>query len=1038
MIFVPLFSALCSAAQTDRIATNIDSSQMVPLSGNVHGFAQARYDIGHADSGKVLYGVTLAFKPTPAQQADLDELLKQQQDRSSPNYHHWLTPSQFADRFGMSRNDIATVTTWLESRGFAVTSVANARNQISFQGTVAQVELAFGVEMHAYLVDGEIHFANANNPSVPAALGSSVLGIGHLHDFSLKPRVRIQAVPSQADPHFTSVVSGNHFVAPGDFTTIYDVAPLYNGGIDGTGVKIALTGQSTIALSDVANFRSAAGLSANVPTLVLEPGTGNSTRCAGDEGESDLDVEWSGAVAKNASITLVYAGVQSGGTCVTRQFGAFDALQYAIDQNLANVISNSYGNCESAIGSAQANVMEGWIKQANSQGQTVMSASGDDGAADCDYHVSSATHGLAVDIPAAIPEVTAMGGTEFNGDAEGVITNGNVGSTQYWTGTTGGVDTISSALSYIPEMGWNDTNNSQNSTREITSTGGGVSTIFSKPSWQTGTGVPNDGKRDVPDLALNASPFHDPYLFCSEDGANNTTVSTCTDGFRTGAGGNLTAVGGTSAAAPTFAGIVALLNQYLVNNGFQTNFGIGNANPNLYYIATNNPTSMNDVTVGNNIVPCTSGSLDCPASGEFGFSAGIGYDEVTGLGSVNANTLATAWGELSTATTTAISPSTNSLQVGNPVTFTATVTPATATGTVTFFNNGSTTALGSATISGGTGTFTTSSLPVGANAVVGAYGGINAASTSPAVTVNVTAPYSLQANPSNLTVSAGQTVSTTITVTPINGFSQSVSFNNSGSPNSSCSNLPAGATCTFSQQSVTPGSSVVMTIATSANMALPNGAQVVTVTAFNSSANVPTSVNLTVTATNQSFTIASSNGQTFTTAVGGTATVNFSIAGSGSPLSFVNTATLTTALQLTYTCTGSPSLTTAEITCGLPNNGQPSNAASVTITLKTTPKTALLQSPGSRSIFYAFLLPGLLGMVFASGSRVRAIRMLSLILVLVCSTMWLGSCGGSSNNNTSLSNPGTPAGTYTVTVTATTGGAVPLTSSTTVKLNVTP
>jgi subtilase family serine protease len=635
---------------------------MVGLKGNVHGLAQARFDLGRTDSSQIIHGVTLVFHPSAAQQADLDNLLAQQQERSSPNYHKWLTPAQFADRFGMSQGDISQAVSWLESQGFTVTSVANSRNQISFDGTVAQVESVFATEINNYLVGGEMHFANATNPSVPAALAASVLAVGHLHNFSPKPRVIVKKAEA-SDPHFTSSASGNHFVGPGDFATVYDVGPLYTGGTTGSGQKIALTGQSSINLTDVANFRSAAGLPASVPTLLLEPNTGVSTRCSGDEGESDLDVEWSAAVAQSAGVTLVYAGLASGDTCTNRQFGAFDALQYAIDQDIAPIVSNSYGNCESTVGLSFAQTMRGWVQQANSQGQTVISATGDSGAADCDFHVTSATQGLAVDLPAAIPEVTGMGGTEFNGDAEGgTPVNGVVPTTQYWTGTNG-TDVISSARSYIPEMGWNDTSNSENSSGQILSSGGGASIFFSKPVWQTGTGVPSDGKRDVPDLALNASPDHDGYLFCSEDGTNDTIVETCTSGFRDSAG-DLAVVGGTSAAAPTFAGIIALINQYLGSSG------LGNVNPNLYSLAAASPSAFNDVTVGNNIVPCTSGTTGCPAKAPFqyGFSAGTGYDQVTGLGSVDANKLAAAWATSRTASSITITPSATNVMIGSAVT----------------------------------------------------------------------------------------------------------------------------------------------------------------------------------------------------------------------------------------------------------------------------------------------------------------------------------------------------------------------------------
>ena len=1054
LLALSLSSSLLLAAQSDRIAGAIDSSQRVAVQGNVHGLAQARFDIGRADGGKMMYGVTLAFRSSAAQQQALTTLLAQQQDQTSPNFHKWLTPAQFADQFGMTQADVNQIVGWLESEGMTVTAVANSRNQISFQGTVAQIEAAFSTEIHDYLVDGEIHFANAVNPSVPAAFAATVSSIGHLHNFQPKAHSIVHAMSSsEADPHFTSAISGNHFVAPGDFATIYGVNGLYNGGNDGTGQKIVLTGQSSINLADVANFRSAAGLATNVPTLLLVPNTGTSTRCSGDEGESDLDVEWSGGVAKNASITLVYAGLAGGDTCTNRQFGAFDALEYAIDQNLAPIISNSYGNCETVVGSADAQTMQGWIQQANTQGQTVMSAAGDSGAADCDFQVTSATHGLAVDIPAAIPEVTAMGGTEFDGDAEGVATNGNVPATQYWSGTTSGVDAISSALSYIPEMGWNDTASSDNSSGDLLASGGGASIFFAKPTWQAGTGVPNDNKRDVPDLALNASSFHDPYLFCSEDGANGAIQASCTSGFRTGSGGGLTAVGGTSAAAPTFAGILALISQSMGS------FGLGNINPTLYSLAAGASSPFNDVTVGNNNVPCANPSPDCPTTSpfQFGFSAGTGYDQVTGLGSVNANALATTWDGSRASSSITVTPSSTTIFGGTNISFAVVVTASTSVvGSVSFstLTNGTNTALGKATLNtpypsaaNGTATFTTGALPVGTNTVTATYMGDAAHSlaASSGITVNVTTPFTLSTTPPNvsLNVAAGGSVATTITVTPAAGFTGTVTFTNSTAflPGSCSSGLPVGALCNFSPNSVTlNGSSaatVVMTISTAANMAIPSGAQAITVTGTSGSASITTPVNLTVTPSSEAFTLTSGSGVTFPVPVGATAAVQLTV-NSASGFVVGTGAGATTALPLTYSCSGIP--VTAEISCTLPNGGQPDNATGVTINLVTTPVTTELLPPalgrGSR-VFYALLLPGLFGLVLAVGSRGRGVRLLSLIIGLGCSTLWLGACGGSNNNNNSLKNPGTPPGVYAVTINATTGGANPISSSLAITLNVT-
>jgi subtilase family serine protease len=680
LLIAGLFSSMSYAATRDRVPRDIGAGQMVALKGNVHGLAQSRSDLGRVDASKMLHGVTLVFRPSVAQQQDLDNLLAQQQDRSSPNYHKWLTPSQFADRFGMTTADIQRVVSWLQSQGFAVTSVSNSRNEISFDGTVSQVEVVFQTEIHNYLVNGEIHFANATDPSVPAALAGSVLAIGHLHDFAPKPR-------AIARPHLTSYVSGNHFVTPDDFATIYDVAALYSGGSDGTGQKIAIVGQSSVATADLKNFRSAAGLPASTVQMTVLPAT-TSTRCAGDEGESDLDIEWAGGVAKNATIIFVYAGLSSGDTCTNRNGkNVWDALDYAVQNKVAPFISTSYGFCEggatgqTGVGQAFAQQVQQWAQQANSQGQTIVSASGDSGAADCDGAVKSATQGLAVDVPSSIPEVTGMGGSEFSGDAAGTVTgtapNTNAGATTFWSGTSGSTDAISSALSYISEVAWNETA----ATGTLSASGGGASIFFTKPAWQTGTGVPADGKRDVPDLAISSSPNHDGFLVCSEDASDGSIQASCTSGFRTGSGGTFNVVGGTSVAAPTFAGILALINQSLGT------VGLGNVNPNLYSFAASTPSAFHDVTSGNNMVPCTSGSINCPSgTTQIGFSAGTGYDQVTGLGSVDANKLATAW--LATETPMfSLAPTAPTFQVTQGASVNATVNVTFASGfagTVTF------------------------------------------------------------------------------------------------------------------------------------------------------------------------------------------------------------------------------------------------------------------------------------------------------------------------------------------------------------------
>ena len=581
----------------------------------------------------------IVFKLSPSQQAALDTLLAEQRDSNSANYHNWLTPEQYAERFGMSDSDLARVANWLKSQGLTVDGYSRARTRVFFSGTAAQVESVFRTEFHRYLVNGESRFANATELSLPAALSDVVLGVRGFDDF--RPQPRAHAVQA----HFTSHQTGNHFVAPGDFATIYNLKPLYDAGLDGTGQTIAVVGQTQIHPADIDAFRSAAGLSAKNLQLVAVNGTGFSS---GDEVEADLDLEWAGAVARNAAILFVYTGSNS-------SQNVFNAMEYAIDNKLAPVISTSYGNCEANLGSFTATLRTD-VLQANAQGQTVVAASGDAGAADCETATaSSATHGLAVDSPGSVPEVTAIGGSEFTGDAaatvSGTAPNTSAGATSFWSGTGTTSDTLSSALSYIPEMAWNDTTASIAAGHGLSATGGGVSTVFSKPSWQTALTLA-DGHRDVPDISLNGSPNHDGMLICSQAFfAPATTPTSCSSGFRASDGSSLALVGGTSVGAPTFAGIVAILNQ-ATQSGSKTPPGLGNINPTLYSLAVSTPGAFHDITTGNNIVPCTSGTpasgaaaIRCPTTAPFqiGYNAGAGYDLVTGLGSIDANALVNAW-----------------------------------------------------------------------------------------------------------------------------------------------------------------------------------------------------------------------------------------------------------------------------------------------------------------------------------------------------------------------------------------------------------
>jgi subtilase family serine protease len=642
LVFVCSFfvSGLAQTAPKSRILQAVDETNVTPLRGMVHAWARPQLDRGPVDVTMPLGRMAIVFKLSTAQQQDLDNLLKEQQNPASPNYHRWLSPEQYAARFGMSPSDLQKVAGWLQTQGLTVEGYSRGRTEIYFSGTAGQVEYAFHTELHNYSVNGKTRFANATPPLVPAAFADTVLAIRHLNNLRPEPRnVRGHAISIR--PSFTSNLSGNHFVTPPDFATIYDLGPLYSAGFDGTGEKIAVVGQSAISTTDIDHFRTNASLPARTSSnfqQIQVPGSGTSTHCSGDETESDLDLEWSEGVAKGATIVFVYTGAVGGNCNNTSNLNVWDSLQYAIDNNVAPVISTSYGLCEAGLGSSFPLTVQQWAQQANSQGQTITAASGDDGAADCDTG-SSATQGLAVDVPAAIPEVTGIGGTTLEGDANS--------PSQFWNSSNGAGG--GSALSYIPEIAWNDTSASIAQGTGLAASGGGASTLFAKPTWQTGTGVPNDSKRDVPDLALNASPFHDSYLICSNDyfTSGGSSLTSCSSGYRASDGSTLSAIGGTSAGAPTFAGIVAIINQAIGSNGQ------GNLNPTLYSLATSAPAAFHDITSGDNKVPCVQNSTNCPSGGTLGFSAGTGYDQVTGLGSVDANALLLAWPGYNTFSLTA-------------------------------------------------------------------------------------------------------------------------------------------------------------------------------------------------------------------------------------------------------------------------------------------------------------------------------------------------------------------------------------------------
>ena len=767
-----------SAPLAQRVTAAIDSQNLTTMRGNVHPLARAEFDRGAAADAQTLQRMLLLLKRSAEQESALQELLSEQQNKASRRYQNWLTPEQFGAQFGPADADIQAVTQWLESQGFSGVVVSAGRTTIEFSGNAGQVRNAFHTEIRRYAVKGETHFANASDPAIPAALAPVVAGVVSLNNFQIQSHLHRLGTfqkslkTGETRPLFTfSGCGSNCFgVGPADFAKIYNSQPLLGGSpkIDGTGQGIAIVGESNINVQDVKDFRTMFGLSQNFSTsnVILngpDPGIGS------EEGEADLDVQWSGAAAPGARIDFV----TSASTETTP--GINLSALYIVDHNLDAVMSESFGGCESKIGTTFNQFLNALWEQASAQGITVVVSAGDNGSAGCDdfHSAQTATHGLAVSGFASTPYNVAVGGTDFD--------QANKQST-YWntTATTTTPPIPASAKSYIPEIPWNDScaqagiaGCTAANVNGISAGSGGVSTLYAKPSWQAGKGVPADGKRDLPDVSLFASNGFNGsfYIVCQSDATVATSPCNLNAFTFTFEG-----VGGTSASAPAFAGIMALVNQKLASGSNPTPRQ-GNANYYLYALAQQQNTAnlscnsssapaasckFNDVMKGNNDVPCTGGSTNCsshiastpgllvtaasPTTPAFTTTAG--YDAATGLGSLNVQNVVNQWSSVNTtATTTALTLNGGSAvntTHGQAVPYQISVGPATASGDASLIATptGNTVGIGPFTLASGAASGTTTQLPGGTSYNVVAHyegNGTDAPSDSSPVTVTVAA-----------------------------------------------------------------------------------------------------------------------------------------------------------------------------------------------------------------------------------------------------------------------------------------------------------
>lgn len=1032
-----LFTVTSFAQQrVERISAEIDDNERASIPGSHSPLARAENETGRVPPGTKLEGINIVFSRTPAQEADLQALIAAQQDPTSPSYHKWLTPEEFGARFGVADSDIAKVQSWLEKRGFTVEGVSRSKNRITFSGTVGQVEATFGTEIHYYKVEGETHFAPSADVSVPAALSSLVLTVTNLSTFRPKPHVRFKGPKPAVIPNFTSSQSGSHLLTPKDVATIYDINPAYNAGLNGAGQSIAVVGQSDVVMTDIENFQTAAGFTpVKDPVRVLASASNPGIK-SGDEAESDIDLEYTSTIANGATIYFVYSSA-----------GAFDALTHAVQNNTAPIISVSYGLCESFLGSTQYTTLNNMIlAQAATQGQSVIAASGDSGSTDCYVNSSSGTPksanaALAVDFPASSQYVTGMGGTEFP-LADVATTN-----TTYWQSASGS-DVISSALKYIPEEVWNDDFGSTTggvATATLSAGGGGVSTLTPRPTWQTGVpGIPSGTFRFVPDISLSSSPANAPYLFCSSDSGSTGVSGSCSHGFRDTNNTNLTVAGGTSFAAPIFAGMLAIINQKLGK-------AQGLVNPTLYTLAANATTyasAFHDITgTGQNVTTtgnqCDLGTTYCSTASASGYLATTGYDEASGLGSVDFFNLLSAWPGASklAASTTTLVPATMTPAPGANDVITITVASASASSTITPTGTlmivVDTTAQASPlTLVNGSATYTFSSTAAAPHTITATYSGdsnYTASTGSLSITVTkVASSTTLSAATTTPAPSANDLITIAVvsgsassTITPTGSLTIAVD----GATQTSSPTLANGsATYTFS--SATPGShTIAATYSGDSNYATSMGSLTANVVAksFKLSAG--------------SATVASGSSGASTVTItpqgGYTGTIAWTV--SSSP------ALTNGCFSLPNTTVSGTSAVTATLTVFTVASSCPAPASAGATGRHTSVGTSPNGSgngPYPLSAVHAvqasLAMAGLL-LIGLLGHRSRRLAIVTAAFILVAIALTASGCssgGGASSSSPPATTPSAAKGAYTITIVGTDATSSSITASTTTTLTI--
>lgn len=752
-----LFSATCLASlgfaqspplRRDLVSHAPSTSEQVRLQGHVLA-GQDELASSSVVPPTATLRLTFILSRPPESQAAFQRLLADQQDPASARYHHWLTPRQIGEQYGPTGHDLSTFTDWLVSRGLSVREVALSGIFVQVEGSAALISTALDTDLRYRERTAKPglapRIAVTRNPAIPSVFGALVESVAGLSGTEAHPLHKITGIPiTDLGTRIALTANGvgaSHYITPNDFARIYGVDAVYNSGVDGTGQAVAILGRSRVLAADITNFAAFASRPGRLPNVIIPPsGTDPGLTDDGDQAEATLDVDRVLGTAPGARIDLVISASLSG--------GIETAAQFEVQTLLDPIMTVSFGACEEAVGLPYVRFWDALFSQAAAEGISAFVASGDAGAAGCGNPNSTPVTNQSGGINSlcSSTNVTCVGGTEFADFADPAA---------YWSSTEGAGH--ESAIGYIPEGAWNEPSETTATGSTIyvaAATGGGSSTYIAKPSWQTGQGVPGDGFRDVPDVSFSSS-LHDGYLICLASAGFDCSSQ-------------IAVVGGTSAAAPSMAGVAALLNQRL-------GAAQGNLNPLLYELAASALRQNSATDAFHDVTPQTSGVAVCditlpsmcnnstpaPAGlsgGLAGYPLTTGYDLATGLGSVNVIDL------LNAATTPIplgqppvgvfVSSNPGSINTSQTTQFFASLGPASAapiTGTLQFFSNG---------------------VAVGSPVPVGSQSALSDPIGFPAVgTYTINAVYSGDNNyapaassPISLVVAAAPTATTTITL----------------------------------------------------------------------------------------------------------------------------------------------------------------------------------------------------------------------------------------------------------------------------------